>query len=69
MKEIEKIENELNSLELYPMWLGCEYLPEPKKTVISHLKVVKANQDTEKKKNRFKPYYERLCRILKESKK
>lgn len=69
MDEIEKIESELSKLELYPMWLGCEYYPTPRKTVNTHLKIVKANLGTERKRNRFKPYYNRLCKILEKSKK
>ena len=69
MEQLEKIEKELKEVEMYPIWLGCEYYPNPKKTVETHLSVLKASKGSKRREERFKPYYERLCMIYKKMKK
>ena len=68
-KNLDQLEKELQALDIQPMWLGCEYINDPNKMIKTHLSYLRANQDKEKQIDRFKPYYNRLCKMLELSKK
>tara|TARA_R110000764_G_scaffold72464_3_gene148625 strand:+ start:5588 stop:5791 length:204 start_codon:yes stop_codon:yes gene_type:complete len=58
---LEELKRNFKGVKWKPFKLGCEYYPDPEKTVRSHFKMLEG-KDLAK---RFKPYYDRLLKINK----